>query len=283
MQDLTADCARRLAILAFLLCFSCAALSEPLFSQPAGFWLTPVEKTDHLYGPTSGTANWRFSQWNNPDGNARGFDSRGIAQNKALKITLKEDGYTIRQDGSQLPCGTEFDSFAAPNNGRAFKNFPSAALSVKTLTEVRKLVHRISVRLVEEKVIDKNCKITQAALLTAVVLSNESSDQRFFYQLRLRTLGLNPTREYWWSQGKNGRYGVGDNPWAFGLQFAEMGKETSYEIDLAPRIKELIQSGKYGIDPDLSRWTIRGHYHGQAIWGNVIVESSWRGFSLTAE
>ena len=95
-------------------------------------------------------------------------------------------------------------------------------------------------------------------------------------------LGRRPTEENWWAQGTNGRYGVGDNLSAFGLANAELGRETTYEIDLAGRIKELIRSGNHGIDPDVSHWTITSHYHGQAIWGNVTLESHWRGFSLVA-
>lgn len=280
MQKQTVDW--RSAVFVCFLWFSSLALCEPLFSPPTGFWLTPVGKPQSLYGPTRPDANWRFSQWNNPDGSVIGFDAKGVAQNKSARIAVRQDGYSIRQSGSQLACGTEFDAFAAPNNGRVFPEYPSAATGVRRLADVKKLVHRITVRPVEEKVVDLNCKITQAILVTAIVLNNEASDQRFFYQLRLRILGRKPTEENWWARGANGRYGVGDNLSTFGLADAEPGRETTYEIDLAGRIKELIRSGSHGIDPDVSRWTITSHYHGQAIWGNVTLESHWRGFSLVA-
>jgi hypothetical protein len=74
-------------------------------------------------------------------------------------------------------------------------------------------------------------------------------------------------------------FAVGEGMEPYGLAGGHApGQPVPITVDLLPRLAQLIRSGKYGIDPDLSHWRLADAGFGQVIWGDTALSTTWRGF-----
>jgi hypothetical protein len=55
------------------------------------------------------------------------------------------------------------------------------------------------------------------------------------------------------------------------------------DINFLPRVAQLIRSGQYGIDPDLSHWQWGSFYYGQHTWGSATLVSNWTSANFSPE
>lgn len=286
-----------------------------LLDPPNGFWLLGKERPLQAYGPTEGDATWHISQWQNPNDQLPPFSKercgsatcyRSEEPDARILVLKPESGrplrYTLTQSGAALECNLpngkprEFDLFLGPNvksDEPVYRNLPSPTAVQPTLSEIKTLRHRLLVK-VAAITVKGGCKINQGQLLTAFVLRNDAVSPRqvFFYQLRLFKWPQqsNPN---WWSPGRDiinkkgelafRRFGFGDNLSAFGRVDLKVGEEAMLDLDLLPRLREIIGSGIHGLDRDLSHWRIMSNYHGQHIWGKVELSSEWSNFELVAD
>ena len=289
-----------------------ATHADTLIEPPNGFWLRSAARGSvGLYGPTDPSAKWNIAQWASPTEDLPTFEPGSCApgacfesENSALSVSVERpEGeplkYSFWQSGSELACTgpqnqpKEFDLFAASNNTALGPDYPFAVDRTFTLDQLSELRHRIVVTPLELHM-ENECPVTRGQLITAVVMRNDVAKpaQIFFYQLRLFSQPP-PRRTLWWWQGDERRnkqgevtllaYGFGDNPSSFGETSANLGEEKEIDIDLLPRLSELITSGLHDIDPDLSHWRVTATYHGQTIWGAVQLGSKWSGFELSSE
>lgn len=278
-----------------------------VYEPPQGFWLRPTDKTKKLYGANSPTANWSIAQWGTPS-DLPAFQD-GATADSDQSATINADGsYTLTVDTLAQPCQTtypsglrlvkETDIFASPNNARTARGFPSASLNdQEPLSRISKIIHRIRVRPISVAFDGEPCKVSQAIMMTAVVLTNPKARQALYYQLRLLSVSEKSVPRAatfppgWFFTGRNiqqsdgrGQYGYGDNVATFRLDQAAQGQWTTFDIDLYPRLIQLIAEGaKHGMVQDLSGWMLTGTYHGIAAMGDVQASAQWDGFSLRVE
>jgi len=289
--------------------FGQSTTPRELFSPPGDMWLLPgsgFSTTDKYYGPTSPSANWVVSQWNTPE-DLPPFQN-GDTHNASLHVHLEPDHtYTLEQSGQALSCNRtyqtglndvhEFDLFIGPNNANR-PEYPVATQNVSSnFSDIRHLYHKITVLPLFAQVMDTECPITRTVFLTSVTLTDPSKTQTLFYQLRL---GIVQVRNgeiettlpppFWFAKGHDARggrvgyYGYDDSITSYDEPGATVGSVSAYSIDLLPHLVSIIRDGAdYGMDQDLSHWSVRGTYHGEVIWGHIHVRSHWSGFSLAVQ
>lgn len=270
----------------FFLFIWCRVEAGEIITPPHGFWIASKEEKGQLYGPTSGNADWNISQWHAPKGELEGFKG-GVAKGPNQNVRVLDGSYEIESDGNGLACGQEYGAFAGANNPRVHKRYPSAYRESPPLSAMRRLKHRIALTPLAELVRDRNCQVTRGVIMTAVVLRNTHTDATFFYQLRLRKVNRAPEPHWWWKGerggGKGKNFGFGDNLETFGMGDAQLNRRTIVEVDLLPRLKELLRDPQVNIDRDPSHWVVSGTYHGQGIYGNIKILTRWDSFSLSYE
>ena len=122
--------------------------------------------------------------------------------------------------------------------------------------------------------------------------------QVFFFQLSLHTYcSPGPSRatclrdlagsSFFW-RGEAGdstavrQFGYDERLPDLGQPMLAVGEDRQFAIDLLPKLHQLLQSRVNGLDPELAHWIVDGCYQGQGIWGNVGLETQWRGFRLSA-
>ena len=274
-----------------------------VYAQPIGFWLMPRDRSGRLYGPTAPSANWAIAQWGSPK-DLPAFNSDKVTENEMQRVKMHADGsYSLSQNTRSQPCTWKYstgknlvketDLFASPNNRRIAPDFPQATVNDGArLSAISHIFHELQLRPTNYRSESSECQTSQAAFITAVVLSNPTSKQTLFYQLRLAAFRSFDSKHAefpaaWFFTGKNmqnglsGQYGFGDNVTTYGQPFAEMGKWTTYRLDVSQRIKSLIALGAlHGMDQDLSHWVLSGTYHGLSAIGHVSIAGEWRDFAL---
>jgi hypothetical protein len=280
--------------------------ASPVYDPPHGFWLIPSDYSKRLYGPSADTANWAVAQWDIPRDLPPFHD--GVAENEFAQVTINPDGsYTLAQNGSALPCEKdfrsghrlvdEFDLLVQPVN-RNFPGYPQASKNVSSsLSLLRHIYYHITATLLGTHVLDTACRVTQVGYSAGVVLTNPRSRQTLFYNLRLAVMQSRGNQQFWrlpppmWpfagenpQSGGQGQFGYGDNITSYGGQPLEPGVQTSYSLDLLPRLTNVLRTGaERGIDQDLSHWILSGTHHGGAIWGHVRSATQWTNYSMTLE
>lgn len=302
------------AVLAFALAMPAHSVAHAeatgarkVYEAPQGFWLRPTDKRKKLYGPSTPAANWAIAQWGTLS-DLPAFNN-GATADSDHSATINPDGsYNLKVDTMAQPCQTtypsgrrlvkETDIFASPNNARTAKGFPSASVNdQEPLSRISKILHRIRVRPQLAAFDSGPCQVSQAVFITAVVLMNPKAKQVLYYQLRLLTV-THETAPHavapppgWFFTGQNiqqrqgnGQYGYGDNVASFGQEPAPQGQWTTFDVDLYPRLIQLIAEGaKYGMAQDLSDWMLTGTYHGIAAMGDIQASAQWDGFSLRVD
>jgi len=276
-----------------------------IYGSPNGFWLIPSDHSGHLYGDTASDAQWSVAQWDIPE-DLPPF-VKGRSANRFASVEFSSLGYSLEQTTGNLGCVKqypsgrelilEFDLFVSPNNAN-YSNFPQARRNTDfNLIQLHRLMHVISINLSAPRVIDNFCKTTQAAALTAIVLTNKFSKQTFYYQLRLAALQSIDGRAVWrlppasWfftganvQSGKAAQFGFGDNITSYQMAPAVPGAKATFRIDALPRLKQLIGAGaQFGMDQNLAHWQVTGTYHGQNAFGHLAFKSTWSNFALLAE
>ena len=234
------------------------------------------------------------------------FNGNNISENSVQRVELKEDAsYFLSQTTDSQPCRWKYatgeehvketDLFVSPNNKRNAKDFPQSAINDSAkLSTMRHIFHHIQLKPRAYRSEGLRCKTSQAAFITAIVLTNPTSKQTFFYQIRLgvyrggSVAGLHDVfPPAWFFSGTNvqngllGQYGFGDNVTTFDYSFAEGGRWNAYRLDVFHLIKALIMQGaRHGMDQDLSNWVLSGTYHGLIAMGDISIAGEWRGFVL---
>lgn len=293
-----------LALLAALAAAPARAEPQQVFAPPTGHWIVPSDRSDRLYGAPDNSANWTVSQWNSPE-DLPPFHN-GVSQNGSAGVIVGSDGsYTLQQSGQALTCNKtydssmkdvhEFDLFVSPI-GSNRPSYRQAALGgPRTLAALAHIYHRISVRPAVAEVLDNACPRTKSTLVTSVTLSDPSTHQTLFYQLRLGTKEATGeawtlTQPFWFARGedprraKRGYFGYDDSISSFGAAPVALGVVSTYAVDLLPRLVALIREGDAnGLDQNLNDWSIKGAYFGQIIWGHIRVRTNWSKFSLAVD
>jgi len=262
--------------------FSLNASAADLFDPPNGFYVAPAPYDRSLYGPSNSQANWHATQWNTPFNNLPAFNN-GKTQNGSQRFIDNGNSWEIAQSGMHVACGKEFAAFAGTNKKNVYPAYPAAGQnSTLTLGNMEYLRHTIAVRPKYERVVNDRCAITQGGDLTAVIFKNTVNNNTFFYQLRLRTVENTRHGINWWPW--NGpSWGFGDTLSSYGETPAVLGKRKFFDLDLLPRIKEIITTTNKGLDKNLDNWVVSGSYHGSHLWGSIITTAVWDSFSLSAE
>lgn len=274
-----------------------------VFSRPSGFWLMSSKDVHELYGATSPDADWVVVQWNNPSDLPPFASNR--SRNKTAMVSIELSNYSIEQTTADLPCYItypsgqslvdEFDLMVQPNTSPEQASLYKNIAASYSITNIKHIKHEVTVQLYEAQILDTSCTVTQAALITAIVLTNRVAKQTFFYQLQLGMLRAVDSRAdwslpdgFWFFRGTNkqlgtiGQFGYGDSISYYGIDSVVYGKETIISIDCYDKIKALIYEAKeYGMDQNLENWAITGTYHGQSAFGHVKFGSKWGEFVLT--
>jgi hypothetical protein len=277
--------------------------SRELFKPCTGLWLAPSNHSAKLYGATNPSASWNVAQWDIPS-DLPAFRNN-VTENEFASVKfLGTNHYELAQFPRNMECTrrfasqrvlvNEFDLFVSPN-GRTTRGYPDAATGTyPSLASATRLRHKLKIEPIELRVSDSTCAVTQGAFITAIALANDSRKQTLFYQLRLavlryqkgemRRLSASPN---WFFSGTNhqsgghGQYGFSDHLASFGQRDCEVGTASAYDIDLLPRLRQVIRAGAdKGMDQDLAHWVPRGTYHGSLAFGHIRIRSRWSGFSL---
>ena len=287
------------------------------YEVPSGLFLESQNgtytsgKTDELYGATdSKLANWIARAGNisrdispfitTADGGYKAVNDFDYVQfdpsDRAIVLGQQNEGLAC---SNQNTSAVEYDLLVHPQTSSDYLS-----------AQVNKSIHLGSAKDMAAKFgigispkvqrLDTVCATNQASLLYAVVLSNKAlkpvtAKNTIFYQLRLDVYNKfddktgegisNPSAPYWFQTGEtttsdaaNSYYGYDDNISSYaGNSPPAVGHFTFYNLDLLPRLKEIIAEGAsaYGLDPILDHWEVSGMYFGQSAWGHVQVGSKW--------
>jgi hypothetical protein len=186
---------------------------EVLFESPQGFWLAPSKYSYSLYGSSTASANWHFTQWLNPAQDFPAFASEESAtpsdETSVISGRVIDRGgeWEIAQNGKNLPPGDEFAIFAEANRPKVYPGYRAAGKRSRPLSEMEYLHHTIGFMSKYEDVVAGE-GITQGGFLTALVLENNENGHKFFYQLELRPVAKAPCDGWWEWSGP--RWGYGD-------------------------------------------------------------------------
>jgi hypothetical protein len=283
-----------------------------MFADPTGLWIVPSKKgpnqvENKLYGPTSPAANWTVSQWDIPE-DLPSF-SNNSSQNQYASVLLNSDNsFRIMQNASLLPCQKifpsgkqlpdEFDLFLGPVS-QAFPKYKQAFLGRRQpLSQLSHAFLNATLQPTLLHLSSADCPVTRAIAGVGVVLTNTATRQTFFYQLNFALYQANGhemaaklLQPGWFFTGTNTQagkakqFGYGDRVWSsFGVSPAPVNTATSFNLNLLPRIEQLLSEGsKYGMDQNLSNWAITGEYYGQSVFGHVEFGSKWSGLSLKTD
>jgi hypothetical protein len=281
-------------------------LREPQDPPPPG--------APQFYSSTGPAAGWGISQWNVPGGKLPPFTSERVGDTEvfssraaevAVQVRRSADHVAVRlsQDGRALPCTwqnghpRESDLFIAPkaSRGNAGPTGLLAAGRDLSLSRMASLtISAVVLARVSVPTSPKGCEVNQGAAIIAIVLRNTTVQpgQTLFYQLALnricvpgpaehrRRCGAGPTTfAYFW---KKPPFGVDDFVSLLGVAPLVSGEQRHLAIDILPRLKTIIAAGPPGLDHDPSHWSFNGTYAGQHIWGDVMLETEWETYRLTA-
>jgi hypothetical protein len=261
-----------------------------------GLWLVDPEMPE-IYGsvgPESTNSRWHIAQWGNmnrlsPDWNYRPHGEWFAKENGNITIqsfVSPREGRTLKLSHDTLApafgCNTEFDLLLEPNDV-TYSNYPQGfatynatpPLSSITTLRLRGFQGVLRVRR------GNRCgtPFDAAGTILAVVFVNYTSPipQGFFYQVS--TYDSRPD-DYagWFFAGEDGQ---GFNIWGYAeysdhYGYTELvpGKSGNmYDVDIGPRVKDLISSAPGDIDGDLSHWKVKGMYAGSWLNGEAEIVS----------
>ena len=244
-----------------------------------------------------------------------------LSKSDAASVEVEKRGdsttVTMSQDNANMPCKLasggpgEFDLLVGMNHPWVNRARPDASSIdphpgvTDRLSNMRVLQQQVTVAQVREwsPYATPRCPNNQGNLMVAVVLRDDSvaPPQALYYQLALRTIchvgstykqcqAREHKSSFWWQgrpvSGPGGKtvrnFGYRDTLSTFGIEMVGSEASRVISIDLLPPISNLLDSGEYGIDQNLSHWRVMSAYYGQNIWGDVGLASRWSGYRLTA-
>jgi hypothetical protein len=287
------------------------SLGHEIIAPLSGLWIlaSKIEDKaakDKLYGATSPAANWAIGQWDIPQ-DLPPF-SHNVTRNGYASVRYNAGkGFTLSQNATSLPCAIlypsgkrlvdEFDLFVG-SIPQYDTGHPTTFLNKnEPLSSLSHIVETAAVRPGQIHLADATCPVTRAVIGTGIVLTDFKTRQTFFYQIsfsiyqadrdKMTLALLSPA---WFFTGTNGQagtprqFGYGDRVWSsYGLHPATQSNLTEFSLDVLPRLKQLISAGaQYGMDQDLSDWSVSGLYFGQSAFGHVEYGSAWSHLSLRA-
>jgi hypothetical protein len=245
-----------------------------------------------------------------------------VSRSRAASVSIAQHGaalsYVLSQNGPSQPCTTaagrphEFDLFANTGGPQMNPALDSAVATATqgakppTLAQMTRLDQHVVVEVAGAAATEtgKHCKINQGNVLTAITLVNDRAKptQVLFYQLSLYVVcgGVerascerNLSKPFFWWTDEDGRdhagrvtvrsFGYDQRLPQLGRPLLRIGAHQTLDIDLLPDVLRLIAEGAHGIDTDAAHWRVSGAYHGQSVWGDVSMRTTWSDYRLTAE
>ncbi len=255
-------------------------MTSPVYSwttpEPRGFWIVSKDAST-LYGSTDFHGNYKIGQWSIPE-QLPAFNNN-ITENNHMQVMWnnKTNTTTVTLRGNELPCDDELDGFISPLS-MAYSNHLSKYKRIRLRVKIRR----------EDYVINSfDCDTTQGGDIIGIVLFNEESKQKLFYQLRFSNIQMDPNIKYWWRNSM--QHPDGWLSWGYRDQLSTYNEfipslETweTYNLNIGKIIKNIIKN-KPGMDNDLSHWKIRNMFYGSHIWGDMEIRTSWKGVRLHAK
>eukprot|EP00045_Choanoeca_perplexa_P014429 m.169858 g.169858 ORF g.169858 m.169858 type:complete len:336 (-) comp16673_c0_seq1:2270-3277(-) len=315
-------------IISILMLFATSAWSKSLLiDAPPGsgsFYLTPNTTSPpifhhQLYGPlgnqTNATAGWHITQWNTwadlPTSavyNARGpcqarpgTTPSWYASSKSSHVcswpaSPDQAGLVeLHQDGSQLPCGAEFDTFLGPNTA-VYSHYPSGMVVSQPLGALKALEVAFNVTMAGVPVVTDRCgtspqcqgggHVDYGYAVLGVVMDNREQGQTLFYQVNLGDTRDNtgcshhgnacdvvPLRWY----ANSNPYGATDSPANYNATCLKMSSAspgtvntpTAYRLNVLPKLLDALVHGPASLNKDAGEWTVGGCYLGIGMQGSV--------------
>jgi hypothetical protein len=223
-----------------------------------------------------------------------------VASQTIFQVGIPDPTYCASSNGSPL----EYDLFVAANSRSMDPDYPSAYASDgqspppnPSLDQLSAITINGSVELLAAMpaATPAQCPLNQSAMIYALVFSNTVDHQTLFYQLDFNWFcyaGTNSALNAWcaaaipqlnyFMTGQDGIWGIDDpisnqvnrttnQPYAL-LQSPSV---MDVDINVLPRIAQLIQTNQNGLDTDLSHWRWGAFYYGQHTWGSAALVSSW--------
>ncbi len=258
-----------------------------------GVWISPPIPDRTLWGPVGDSEEsgaqpkWRIAQWgwtgseNGPlpytltsaslregQGNCIGAADWRLV-NKSVRVCwvpMNDGTYQaeVYHDGTDLPCGVEYDIFISPVT-KNYPDYPPGFISQDEsppLSELSSLRYEFAASLKSSHVGRAGCHTNQRQVIASVVLNNPFNSQTLFYQINLdkrsHTSWFFKTAPKFGSSVSIEDY---DEP-----QISSSRHE--YSFDMLPLMKRVIQQGPSGMDKDLSHWRVTSAYIGGAVWGD---------------
>lgn len=212
--------------------------------------------------------------------------------------TMAQAATTICGSGFQ-----QFDLFLQPNSSIFVPTNPSGILPangypggvIPSLEEITNIEFQGTITLVSASQSKKSvdCGVNQSGTIVSLVLSS-TGGQTLFYQIDLSVecyRGTDqgqgcyggPVVEYFFSDSNP--YGIDDPITNYGERLLKPGGSiTMTGINLAPRLKKLIQGGSpdSSMDTNLADWQITDMYFGQHSWGRANLSTQWSGEFLVS-
>ena len=272
------------AILATATLAAGAASAAEIFTPPNGFWLDPVKYNHTLYGPTDSFATWHATQWQSP-GPALPAFANGLTASSNQRVVWSGSSWEMALNGHNLACGVEFGGFFEPNIASTYAGYPAAGGNSAPLSSMISLHHRLGVTYKYYAVVDNTCT-NQGNFLTSFVLKNTVDKSSLYYQIAMVYLNsANPNpwpNGYWWEVANQNNWGFSDGIQHYGGVPPALGHRAYYDIDLLPRIKQIIAMSTLP-DKNLSHWVVNSNYHGVHVWGHITATADFDSFSLDQE
>ena len=254
-------------------------MAGPVYSwttpEPRDYWIVSKDAST-LYGATDFHGNYKIAQWSIPEELPVFRDN--ITENDHMRVVWDKQSRTTRLTlrGNDLPCNDELDAYLSPL-AMVYSDF---------LNKYKRIRLFVSIKREDVFVSSFGCDITQGGDLVGIILFNEKSRQKLFYQLRFSNIRMNPDLRYWWRNGMQHpdgwvSWGYRDQLRSYGENAPGVGLWETYDLNLSRRIKKLIKA-RSGMDHDLSHWKIKSIYHGSHIWGDMEISTSWKNVKLIA-
>ena len=267
---------RRIILLLAVLLTS-PAMSQVIFDSPNGLWVAPSTYNGTLYGASNSAADWHVTQWNTPANDLPKFLNNRV-QNANQRAVVHPNFHEIAQTGVRVNCGLEFGAYVGTNKSNVYPAHTTAGTESVPLSQMAELKHSFSLYPKFNYIHNTNrCALNIGGHLTAVVFKNTSTNHVFFYQLRLSNYGFTGS-PVWWNGWNGPAWGFGDELSAYNASAASNGNWNSYNIDILPRIKQLLnnQMGQQ----DFDNWVVSASYHGSHTWGDVTLTGYWKNVKL---
>lgn len=290
-----------------------------------GLYLSPPHYTHALDGPAySAPSLWYLTQWDTPQQlNASGaiagagacpddaaspfrtlWHVEGSGGLACMQVDASSGAHAllVRQVGSALPCGAEFDSFLAPTD-KAYANAPLNILPNTTLGAISGMVANFSLELLEFSVAPRcgpvgSCgpsgHLDYGYITLGIVLSAGTST--IFYQVILSDTRAPPSCPandpcapfaFWY--GSMPTLGFSEsvaNAFAPGSVCLKQGSARSYSLaTLYDRLTYSVAQAaeRYGTNSSLSAWEITGVYLGPGMEGSTTTVLRTHGLSIEVQ